>query len=237
MNTPRYCHRLLPFDSPAYPDPLEYALPQGEFALVPALFEEDTELSPDDPTHNKTLDAILQQEAWASEWPHVPLNFPAAGSGRSSAEYASIFKRRGTSALPHVPLNFLALASGRLFAKPAFMFKRPGDRALPPVPLNLPAAASGRSSLEYPSTHKPAATKFKFKDVRERIHNKQSLSCFFCRQRKIACMRSDESSADPACNQCSRRNIPCNYPTVSHRGRRMKADAVRKMTDAAVANS
>ncbi|KAJ7785160.1 hypothetical protein DFH07DRAFT_717930, partial [Mycena maculata] len=47
---------------------------------------------------------------------------------------------------------------------------------------------------------------------------KQALSCFFCRERKIACGRPEEGSKDTTCNQCARRKLACTYPTVSHRG-------------------
>nr|GAT47077.1 predicted protein [Mycena chlorophos] len=46
---------------------------------------------------------------------------------------------------------------------------------------------------------------------------KQALSCYFCRERKIACGRPEEGSLDGRCNQCARRKIACTYPTVSHR--------------------
>ncbi|KAJ7032371.1 hypothetical protein C8F04DRAFT_657995 [Mycena alexandri] len=44
---------------------------------------------------------------------------------------------------------------------------------------------------------------------------KQALSCYFCRERKIACGRPDESNNDQTCNQCARRKIECRYPTKS----------------------
>ncbi|KAF7316565.1 Zn(2)-C6 fungal-type domain-containing protein [Mycena indigotica] len=47
---------------------------------------------------------------------------------------------------------------------------------------------------------------------------KQALSCFFCRERKIACGRPEDGGVDGRCNQCARRKIACTYPTVSHRG-------------------
>ncbi|KAJ6533364.1 hypothetical protein B0H10DRAFT_1935444, partial [Mycena sp. CBHHK59/15] len=58
---------------------------------------------------------------------------------------------------------------------------------------------------------------------------KQALSCFFCRERKIACGRPEEGSPDGRCNQCARRKIACTYPTVSHRGQhsRIKSAARR----------
>ncbi|KAF7303393.1 Zn(2)-C6 fungal-type domain-containing protein [Mycena indigotica] len=56
---------------------------------------------------------------------------------------------------------------------------------------------------------------------------KQALSCFFCRERKIACGRPEDGSVDGRCNQCARRKIACTYPTVSHRGQhsRLKSAA------------
>ncbi|KAF8184701.1 hypothetical protein BJ912DRAFT_974407 [Pholiota molesta] len=40
---------------------------------------------------------------------------------------------------------------------------------------------------------------------------KPSLACTFCRERKIACGRPPEGSADPTCNQCARRSFTCKY--------------------------
>ncbi|KAJ7843652.1 hypothetical protein B0H14DRAFT_3688939 [Mycena olivaceomarginata] len=58
---------------------------------------------------------------------------------------------------------------------------------------------------------------------------KQALSCYFCRERKIACGRPDEGSGDGTCNQCARRKIDCRYPTVSHRGQHSRIkSAARK---------
>ncbi|KAJ7645146.1 hypothetical protein DFH06DRAFT_595081 [Mycena polygramma] len=61
---------------------------------------------------------------------------------------------------------------------------------------------------------------------------KQALSCYFCRERKIACGRPEEGSAGAgtgACNQCARRKIECRYPTVSHRGQHSRIkSAARK---------
>ncbi|KAF8145352.1 hypothetical protein K438DRAFT_1630230 [Mycena galopus ATCC 62051] len=58
---------------------------------------------------------------------------------------------------------------------------------------------------------------------------KQALSCYFCRERKIACGRPDEGSLDGTCNQCARRKIECRYPTVSHRGQHSRIkSAARK---------
>ncbi|KAJ7104338.1 hypothetical protein B0H15DRAFT_21227 [Mycena belliarum] len=63
---------------------------------------------------------------------------------------------------------------------------------------------------------------------------KQALSCFFCRERKIACGRPEGEALgaggqEGACNQCARRKIPCTYPTVSHRGQHSRIkSAARK---------
>ncbi|KAK7039811.1 hypothetical protein R3P38DRAFT_2902047 [Favolaschia claudopus] len=58
---------------------------------------------------------------------------------------------------------------------------------------------------------------------------KQALSCYFCRERKIACGRPDDGSMDGTCNQCARRKIECRYPTVSHRGQHSRIkSAARK---------
>ncbi|KAJ6533076.1 hypothetical protein B0H19DRAFT_965158, partial [Mycena capillaripes] len=60
---------------------------------------------------------------------------------------------------------------------------------------------------------------------------KQALSCYFCRERKIACGRPDDGTgrAARASDQCTRRKLACTYPTVSHRGQHSRIkSAVRK---------
>ncbi|KAJ7448539.1 hypothetical protein FB451DRAFT_762905 [Mycena latifolia] len=63
---------------------------------------------------------------------------------------------------------------------------------------------------------------------------KQALSCFFCRERKIACGRPEEGG-DGACNQCARRKIPCTYPTVSHRGQHSRIKSAARKAGGAYA--
>ncbi|KAJ7064612.1 hypothetical protein C8F01DRAFT_770484 [Mycena amicta] len=62
---------------------------------------------------------------------------------------------------------------------------------------------------------------------------KQALSCYFCRERKIACGRPEDGTLDGRCNQCARRKIACTYPTVSHRGQhsRLKSAARKALGD------
>jgi len=48
-------------------------------------------------------------------------------------------------------------------------------------------------------------------------------ACYFCRERKIACGRPAEGSADPTCNQCKRRATQCNYPRESLRGQHRRS--------------
>ncbi|KAJ7266367.1 hypothetical protein B0H12DRAFT_1000732, partial [Mycena haematopus] len=46
---------------------------------------------------------------------------------------------------------------------------------------------------------------------------KQTLACFFCRSRKIACVPKpvDETKDRP---QCEKRGLECKYPKESKRG-------------------
>ncbi|KAK6985114.1 hypothetical protein R3P38DRAFT_3102056, partial [Favolaschia claudopus] len=72
--------------------------------------------------------------------------------------------------------------------------------------------------------------RFKFSHAKAGgLTKKQPLSCYFCRERKIACGRPEDGSIDGTCNQCARRKIECRYPTVSHRGQRSRIkSAARK---------
>ncbi|KAF8206072.1 hypothetical protein K438DRAFT_1484203, partial [Mycena galopus ATCC 62051] len=48
---------------------------------------------------------------------------------------------------------------------------------------------------------------------------KQTLACFFCRSRKIACApRPVDGTDDKACEQCEKRGFDCKYPKESKRG-------------------
>ncbi|KAJ6551976.1 hypothetical protein B0H19DRAFT_874051, partial [Mycena capillaripes] len=50
---------------------------------------------------------------------------------------------------------------------------------------------------------------------------KQTLACFFCRSRKIACAPKPvdgTSREDCPCEQCERRGFDCKYPKESKRG-------------------
>ncbi|KZV60110.1 hypothetical protein PENSPDRAFT_542946, partial [Peniophora sp. CONT] len=46
------------------------------------------------------------------------------------------------------------------------------------------------------------------------------LACFFCRGRKISCMPPPADSEDRTCEQCAKRDLACEYPTISRRGQR-----------------
>ncbi|KAJ7342440.1 hypothetical protein DFH08DRAFT_938354 [Mycena albidolilacea] len=95
----------------------------------------------------------------------------------------------------------------------------------PPTP-QYPYAQKPQQ-IQQPYTYKFARTKFALGGEPQK---KQRLSCFFCRQRKIACSRQEqapgedgEGEAEP-CTQCTRRHLQCRYPAVSWRGQhRMRA--------------
>ncbi|KAF8145344.1 hypothetical protein K438DRAFT_1630281 [Mycena galopus ATCC 62051] len=64
------------------------------------------------------------------------------------------------------------------------------------------------------------------KPVHSSQTKKQPLSCFFCRKRKIACVRNDdaEGRTDAPCTQCTRRHLECRYPAISRRGQHARKD-------------
>ncbi|KAJ6489864.1 hypothetical protein C8R45DRAFT_199321 [Mycena sanguinolenta] len=105
-----------------------------------------------------------------------------------------------------------------------------------PTPTHsLSTSAPASSSLPSPGSgvaYDMAQPRLKFSHAKAGGRTKkQALSCYFCRERKIACGRPDEGSPDGTCNQCARRKIPCRYPTVSHRGQhsRIKSAARKGM--------
>lgn len=86
-----------------------------------------------------------------------------------------------------------------------------------------------------PPTTPTTPTQTDYTGKRGPLRRRPSLACFFCRERKIACGRPVEGSADPTCkcvvhsmcdatcvddslSQCARRSFPCEYPTESLRG-------------------
>ncbi|KAI0816836.1 hypothetical protein BC628DRAFT_1334174, partial [Trametes gibbosa] len=54
-------------------------------------------------------------------------------------------------------------------------------------------------------------------DGREAEKKKPVMACFFCRERKIAC-GPPPPGAPRRCNQCTRRDLVCEYPKESRRG-------------------
>ncbi|KAJ7865074.1 hypothetical protein B0H13DRAFT_1637366, partial [Mycena leptocephala] len=62
---------------------------------------------------------------------------------------------------------------------------------------------------------------------------KQIMACFFCRERKIACVRPDKDDLDQSCGQCARRKKKCEYPTESRRGQHTRR-SFRKFTQNAL---
>ncbi|KAJ7171272.1 hypothetical protein C8R46DRAFT_1032912 [Mycena filopes] len=70
----------------------------------------------------------------------------------------------------------------------------------------------------YPDGHQWPQT-FKITEVKQIGPKKQTLACFFCRSRKIACApRALDETEDRACEQCERRGFDCVYPKESKRG-------------------
>ncbi|KAF7360734.1 Zn(2)-C6 fungal-type domain-containing protein [Mycena venus] len=65
---------------------------------------------------------------------------------------------------------------------------------------------------------------------------KQPLSCYFCRERKIACTRPEGEGADlnktVTCIPCARRFIECRYPTVSRRGQHTRLQSAARKSGA-----
>ncbi|KAJ7635376.1 hypothetical protein FB45DRAFT_865896 [Roridomyces roridus] len=131
----------------------------------------------------------------SSSWPRVPFPSPA---------------RDAAPRLPPSPSTHRAIApSSSLPTSSVFGHIRiaPASPTEPDVP-----------AYKFYSTLLPAQPlKFSHSNAKaEGRGKKQALSCYFCRERKIACGRPEGGVG--ACNQCVRRKQMCTYPTVSHRG-------------------
>ncbi|KAJ7674016.1 hypothetical protein DFH06DRAFT_1173781 [Mycena polygramma] len=84
----------------------------------------------------------------------------------------------------------------------------------------IPADARSASfpGHPYPDGHQWPQT-FKITEVKQIGPKKQTLACFFCRSRKIACApKPVDGTDDRSCEQCERRGIDCKYPKESKRG-------------------
>ncbi|KAG6866382.1 hypothetical protein C0993_007543 [Termitomyces sp. T159_Od127] len=87
----------------------------------------------------------------------------------------------------------------------------------------LPTRPRSRSHSHSPSRErsKSASPPNKPKMLRDK-NGKPIMACLFCRGRKIACGPPPKGSNDPTCNQCARRGLDCQYPTINRRGMRKK---------------
>ncbi|KAJ7183949.1 hypothetical protein C8R46DRAFT_1309226 [Mycena filopes] len=73
------------------------------------------------------------------------------------------------------------------------------------------------------------APALKFTEARKDGRSKrQKLACLFCRSRKIACGGPPEGSSDTTCDQCLRRERPCEYPAGSRRGQHSRIKSLAR---------
>ncbi|KAJ7763195.1 hypothetical protein DFH07DRAFT_399919 [Mycena maculata] len=103
---------------------------------------------------------------------------------------------------------------------------RPHSHALPPVtahesPFALePTGSGGLSFAGHPySEGRQWPQTIRITEVKHTGPKKQTLACFFCRSRKIACApKSVDDTEGRTCGQCERRGFECKYPKESKRG-------------------
>ncbi|KAJ6590841.1 hypothetical protein B0H10DRAFT_1830445 [Mycena sp. CBHHK59/15] len=86
-----------------------------------------------------------------------------------------------------------------------------------PFALDPTGANASFSAHPHPNGHQWPQT-FKITEVKQIGPKKQTLACFFCRSRKIACGHPPDRVEDRTCDQCEKRGIDCKYPTESRRG-------------------
>ncbi|KAF7303500.1 Zn(2)-C6 fungal-type domain-containing protein [Mycena indigotica] len=157
----------------------------------------------DGPVHDRFLDLAR----------HCPAAPPPNKEWTSPSPYSAY---RPTSASSVTPVT-TALPTPIVSNPPPHPLPVPQQQHAPQPPQYDPLASEPLrfSHATRPGFGPPGRTK------------KQALSCFFCRERKIACGRPEDGSVDGRCNQCARRKIACTYPTVSHRGQhsRLKSAA------------
>ncbi|KAJ6480349.1 hypothetical protein C8R45DRAFT_1076418 [Mycena sanguinolenta] len=74
----------------------------------------------------------------------------------------------------------------------------------------------------YPKGHRWPQT-FRITEIKQIGPKKQTLACFFCRSRKIACTtRPLDGTENGPCEQCDKRGFDCKYPTESKRGQHIR---------------
>ncbi|KAF5374675.1 hypothetical protein D9615_008985 [Tricholomella constricta] len=83
----------------------------------------------------------------------------------------------------------------------------------------MPRKSSSPSMSRASSLQPQAQPRKRVKAIRDK-DGKPIMACLFCRGRKIACGPPPPGSVDKTCNQCARRNLPCNYPLENRRGMR-----------------
>ncbi|KJA21324.1 hypothetical protein HYPSUDRAFT_67846 [Hypholoma sublateritium FD-334 SS-4] len=92
--------------------------------------------------------------------------------------------------------------------------QRPAPKLTMPAKVKLIAPQPQSANLKPPATSAASSSKSSKAPSRSTTteQKKTILPCNFCKERKIACGRPPEGSADPTCNQCLLRSFKCVYP-------------------------
>ncbi|KAJ7900744.1 hypothetical protein B0H14DRAFT_3423354 [Mycena olivaceomarginata] len=164
----------------------------------------------------------LQQDALQQEWDDgaastVPYHATSTGElGRpsSAAEWSRSQSQRPLSPFPnlesHPPgLHLPPTSAVQDFDSPFKVIPADGQR-------------ESFAGYPYPEGHRWPQT-FKIAEIEQIRRRKQTVACFFCRSRKIACTpRPVDETDDEPCWQCKKRGFDCRYPKEIKRGQHNK---------------
>ncbi|KAJ7624645.1 hypothetical protein FB45DRAFT_1030781 [Roridomyces roridus] len=176
------------------------------------------------------LDLDEHNTAWQSSSTAFPHSLPYLGPTHGSDGYQSDTTPSSSNYPP-----YSLVPSGQSRRGNTWGYSSPSSSA-PPLPTH-----SGHSAAlsAPPPKHRllcvPSGDLRRWPDMFDMRHmskkytgKKQSLACFFCRERKIGCIRPAEDEPDQTCNQCLRRKRPCAYPTESKRGQHTRERNIAK---------
>ncbi|KAG6901890.1 hypothetical protein C0995_006843 [Termitomyces sp. Mi166 len=146
----------------------------------------------------------------------VPSNAPRISNwetdAMATAEYLAMSTEKNPTisipvpALPLSPIKPCIVAS---LSPPRRHRRAPRQR---PHPYSPPPRRS--SSPECSTSVSPPNKRSK---VTRDKNVKPKMACLSCRSRKIACGPPMMGSSDPSCNQCARRGLKCEYPSIDRR--------------------
>ncbi|KAF5354748.1 hypothetical protein D9756_005250 [Leucocoprinus leucothites] len=219
---PNAYHRPPPFNLVSSPAHLEPSSPLSPPELMPATYPQDINAARRESEH-----LLLDQRL-----PHTTP--PQPPSRRDSRESYSRPGRRPSVPYTRPPNHRPGGSRSAPMPSPDMIWPPPSPNVAPTMGLNSNVSGeafvminSGTTSAgQAAATIAPNPALSSISSVsghgKRNPDKKPALACVFCRGRKIACGPPPKDGDGKTCNQCSRRSLPCEYPTESRRGMRKK---------------